>query len=74
VFAALALRFGDPKSLQNLGDIPSMTTEILMRGTSKHTRQEIQDELTAPRRVNINTWALAGLPASRPRAKICPRP
>src|SRR4029077_6684644 len=43
-FAAVELRFGDSKSLQNLGDIPSMTTSILLRGTTKHTRQEIQDE------------------------------
>ena len=64
VFAALALRFGDLKSLQNLGDIPSMTTEILMRGTSKHTRQEIQDEFDRLKaRVNINTWG-SGLSAS----------
>ena len=57
VFAAIALRFGDVNSLKNLGDIPSMTTSMLMRGTSKHTRQQIQDEFDRLKaRVNINTW------------------
>jgi len=64
VFAAVALRFGEVKTLQNLGDIPSMTTAILMRGTSKHTRQQIQDEFDRLKaRVNINTWG-SGLSAS----------
>ena len=57
VFAGMALRFGDLKSLANLGDVPSMTTAMLMRGTSKHTRQQIEDELDRLKaRVNLNTW------------------
>ena len=57
MFAGVALRFGDVKSLNDLGDIPAMTTSMLMRGTSKHTRQQIQDEFDRLKaRVNINTW------------------
>ncbi len=57
VHAAIALRFGDVDSLKNLGDIPAMTTEMLMRGTGKHTRQQIQDEFDRLKaRVSINTW------------------
>ena len=57
VFAGFALRFGDLKSLANLGEVPPMTTEMLMRGTTKHTRQQIQDELDRLKaRVNMNNW------------------
>ena len=57
VFAGMALRFGDLKSLANLGDIPPMATAMLMRGTSKHTRQQIEDELDRLKAsVNMNTW------------------
>ena len=64
VFAGMALRFGDLKSLANVGDIPSMTTSMLMRGTTRHTRQQIQDEFDRLKaRVNISTWG-SGLSAS----------
>ena len=57
VFAGMALRFGDLKSLANLGDIPSMTTAMLMRGSSKHTRQQIEDELDRLKaHVNLGGW------------------
>ena len=57
VFAGMALRFGDLKSLANLGDIPPMATAMLMRGSSKHTRQQIEDELDRLKaNVNLNTW------------------
>jgi zinc protease len=45
VFAAMALRFGDTQSLQGLSAPASMTTAMLMRGTLKHTRQQLADEL-----------------------------
>ncbi len=45
VFAALALRFGDVQSLHGLSTPASMTTAMLMRGTLKHTRQQLADEL-----------------------------
>jgi zinc protease len=64
VFAGVALRFGDLRSLKDLGDIPAMTTSMLMRGTSKHTRQQIQDEFDRLKaRVGINTWG-SGLSAN----------
>jgi zinc protease len=57
VFVGLTLRFGDVKSLANLGDIPEMTTEMLMRGSARHTRQQIQDELDRLKaNVSLNTW------------------
>jgi zinc protease len=57
VFAGLALRFGDVKSLANLGDVPSATVAMLMRGSKKHTRQQISDELDRLKAsVNLNTW------------------
>ena len=57
VFAGMALRFGDLKSLVNQGDVPTMTTAMLMRGTTRHTRQQIQDELDRLKaRVDMNSW------------------
>jgi zinc protease len=57
VFGGMALRFGDLKSLANLGDIPSMSTAMLMRGTARRSRQQIDDELDRLKsRVNISTW------------------
>jgi len=57
VFVSLTLRYGDLKSLANLGDVPEMTVEMLLRGSAKHTRQQIQDELDRLKaNVNINTW------------------
>ena len=45
VIATLVFRFGDEAKLQNRGAIPQMTGAMLMRGTQKHTRQQIQEEL-----------------------------
>jgi zinc protease len=57
VHAGFALRFGDLKSLENLGEVPPMTTSMLMRGTTKRTRQQIQDELDRLKaRVSMNNW------------------
>lgn len=44
VIANLTLRFGDEKSLMNRADAAQFAGQLLMRGTSKHTRQQIQDE------------------------------
>jgi len=41
--AHLTLRFGQEAALQNLGATPTLTGSMLMRGTLKHTRQEIAD-------------------------------
>jgi zinc protease len=45
VVAAMTLRFGDEKSLMGRATAADMAADMLMRGTTKHTRQQIQDEL-----------------------------
>ncbi len=44
VFANMTLRFGDEKSLMNRASAGSFAGRLLMRGTTKRTRQQIQDE------------------------------
>ena len=45
VSAVIRLSFGDEKSLAGQARIAQMTGQLLMRGTTKRTRQQIQDEL-----------------------------
>ncbi len=45
VVANMTLRFGDEKSLMNRATAAGFAGQLLMRGTSKHTRQQLQDEL-----------------------------
>jgi zinc protease len=45
VQANLRLEFGDENSLKGYSAIGRLTSAMLMRGTAKHNRQEIQDEL-----------------------------
>jgi zinc protease len=45
VVAAMTLRFGDERSLMGKATAADMAADMLMRGTTKHTRQQIQDEL-----------------------------
>jgi zinc protease len=45
VVATLTLRFGDEKSLAGRSTAADMAADMLMLGTTKHTRQQIQDEL-----------------------------
>lgn len=45
VYASMAFRFGDEKSLMNRSTAASFAGQMLMRGTAKHTRQQLQDEL-----------------------------
>ncbi len=45
VVAQMVLRYGDEKSLMNRTTAAGMAGGMLMRGTAKHTRQQIQDEL-----------------------------
>jgi zinc protease len=64
VVANLTIRFGDEKSLMNLGDTAEAMGEMLQRGTTKHTRQQLKDEFdrlkarvnvqAAPTSVNVN--------------------
>ncbi len=45
VIASMTFRQGDEKSLQGRSREGSMAAAMLMRGTTKHTRQQIRDEL-----------------------------
>jgi zinc protease len=45
VTANLTLRFGDEKSLMGKGMISNLTTQMLNKGTSKKTQQQLKDEL-----------------------------
>ena len=45
VSAVLRLSFGDEKSLVGQSRVAQMASSLLMRGTTKRTRQQIQDEL-----------------------------
>jgi zinc protease len=45
VVAQLALRYGDEKSLLNRTTDAQLAGAMLLRGTARHTRQQIQDEL-----------------------------
>jgi zinc protease len=43
VVASMTFRFGDEQSLMNRATAAQMAGEMLMRGTTKHTRQQIKD-------------------------------
>jgi zinc protease len=45
VVATLNLRFGDAQGLMNRSAAGALTAQMLMRGTTTRTRQQIQDEL-----------------------------
>jgi len=65
VVANLTIRFGDEKSLLNSDVVAQATGDMLQRGTTKHTRQQLKDEFdrlkarvnvaAGPTSVNINT-------------------
>ncbi|HEX8140627.1 MAG TPA: pitrilysin family protein [Pyrinomonadaceae bacterium] len=44
VFAVVSLRFGDEKSLTGHATAAQLVAQMLMRGTTKHTRQQLKDE------------------------------
>jgi zinc protease len=44
VVAAMTLRFGDEKSLFGKATVADLAADMLMRGTAKHTRQQLKDE------------------------------
>ena len=45
VVAQMVFRYGDERSLMNRAAVASLAGQMLMRGTQKRTRQQIQDEL-----------------------------
>lgn len=54
VVAYITLRLGDERSLMNRSTAGEMAAQLLQRGTTKHTRQQIQDEFDRLKaRVNI---------------------
>jgi len=64
VVANLQLHFGDEKSLAGKGAAPRLAGALLMRGTQKHTRQQLQDEFDKIKaRVNVS-GSLTGAGAS----------
>jgi zinc protease len=55
VTAYAVLHFGDEKSLMNRSAAGVAAADMLMRGTSKHTRQQIKDEIDRLKaRVNVS--------------------
>jgi zinc protease len=58
VSATLTIRFGDEASLRNRSTAAQLAGAMLMRGTTKHTRQQVQDELDRLKaRVRVNGGA-----------------
>ena len=54
VVANLTVRFGDEKSLMNQTTVALATGDMLQRGTTKHTRQQLKDEFDRLKaRVNV---------------------
>jgi zinc protease len=45
VYARMTLRFGDEKSLLGTSTAADLASDMLTKGTAKHTRQQFQDEL-----------------------------
>jgi zinc protease len=45
VTAQMVIRYGDEKSLMNRATAAGLAGQMLMRGTAKHTRQQLQDAL-----------------------------
>ncbi len=45
VVGSLTLRFGDEQTLAGKATVADMAADMLMRGTTRHTRQQIKDEL-----------------------------
>jgi len=44
VVASITLRFGDEASLMNRSSAAALAAQMLVRGTARHTRQQIRDE------------------------------
>src|SRR6185503_1276497 len=62
VNALIRLNYGDERSLKGTGRFASLMTAMLMRGTQKHSRQQIEDEL-ARLQSQINVGGGPGLMA-----------
>ena len=69
VFASATFRFGTAESLKNLDTAGSFAGEMLLRGTKRHTRQELQDAFDRLKaRVSVGggpTQATVGIETTR---------
>lgn len=58
VYAAIRLNLGDEQSLMGTGRIGNLAAQMLMRGTTSRSRQEIEDELSRRQsRLNVGGQA-----------------
>ncbi len=57
VNAGVTLNIGNEKALMGKGGAADLCGSMLMRGTTKHTRQQIQDEID---RLDATLWAYGG--------------
>ncbi len=64
VSGVLRLHFGEAHSLEQLGEVGRITAAELMHGTQKHTRQQLQDELTRLKATLVVQGAANGVSAS----------
>ena len=69
----MIFRFGSAEALTGRVTAAEFAGDMLMRGTAKHTRQQIQDEFDRLKaRVSVNGSADAAHPfRSKPSAPIC---
>jgi len=86
VTASLALHYGDEKSVFDKGTAAQFTGAMLMRGTQKHTRQQLQDALdqlkaqmnanAADNDANLSVATIRGsiVPALRLAAEVLRQP
>ena len=66
----MTLRFGDLKSLAGKSTAAELAADMLMRGTTRHTRQQIKDELDRLKaRMRVGGSARPGGPLVRDRAR-----
>jgi zinc protease len=60
VNALIRMNYGDERSLRGIGRFASLTMQMLMRGTEKRSRQDIEDEL-ARLQSQVNVGGAPGL-------------
>ena len=72
VVANLTLRFGDETSLKGRQTAAQNAGGMLMRGTNKHTRQQLSDAIDKLKaRANVSGSGATARPRWRPRARTC---
>jgi len=66
VFVSLALPAGDEKSLFGKRAVSQLTAQMMMRGTTRYTREQLQDEFTKLKMNGGVNGAGAGFETTRP--------